>query len=241
MAKKKKKKIAYVWCIAYVNRDYIDRAEEELKQYEYKKVEAYIPTVRILKKKFKGKDEFEQIPLLFNYGFFKIPLRDARNEEFLSTLRQRITCIYGWVKDCSKVLEEKPQLRMDNGGIKRGMPKTALATDYEIANMIEASKKMSIYSSDEMDKMSEGAFITLHGYPFDNMDAEVIKVHHNKKEVTVMLDPEGLMKEVTVSFDNVFYTVYKGFDESSKDKSLSEIEENNKRNIDKILHKVDIG
>ena len=116
-----------------------------------------------------------------------------------------------------------------------------MATDAEIANLIKASKEMSIYSKDEMDKMAEGAFITLHGYPFDNMHAEVLKVHHSKREVTVLLDPEGLMKKVTVSFDNVFYTVYKGYDETQKDKSLSGIEEKNKRSIDKILYKVNVS
>jgi len=39
-----------VWCIAYINRDYIDKVEHELDKYDYD-VKAYIPTVKILKEK----------------------------------------------------------------------------------------------------------------------------------------------------------------------------------------------
>ena len=61
------------WAIAYINRDFIDRVEIDLGKYKkYEAVKAYIPTVRILRKKFKGKDIFEHVHLLFNYGFFQI-------------------------------------------------------------------------------------------------------------------------------------------------------------------------
>ncbi len=227
-----------IWCIAYINRDYIYTVEKELKQYDYDMVEAYIPTVKILKKRFKGKEEFEEVPLLFNYGFFKMPFEYACNEEFLSILRQRLTCMYAWVKDCSKVLEDKPQLRADNSGLIKALPRMAIATDTEVSILVKASAENSIYSSQDLDNIEEGSFITLHGYPFDNIPAEVIKISHSKKEVKVRLLLETLMKEISVSFDHVFYTVYKNFDEESKDKSLNEMEEKNKNSTDKLFAKI---
>lgn len=227
-----------IWCIAYINRDYIHLVKKELEQYQYDTVEAYIPTVKIIKKKFKGKIEFEEIPLLFNYGFFKMPFEQACNEEFLSTLRQRLTCLYGWVKDCTKVLDAKPELRADNSGLLKALPRTAIATDKEVSRLVKASADNNVYSSEDLSNIKEGSYITLHGYPFDNIPAEVIKINHSKKEVKVKLLLETLMREISVSFDNVFYTVYKNFDEDSKDKSLNEIGENGNNSIDKIFAKV---
>ena len=226
------------WCIAYINRDYISLANKELQQYGYDDVEAYIPTVRILKKTFKGKDEFEEIPLLFNYGFFSMPFEKACNEEFLSTLRQRVTCIYGWVKDGSKLLEKRPTLRVDNRETMIAMPRTAIATDKEISELVKASKELGIYSAEDLEAISIGSLITLHGYPFDGIPASVNHINHSKKEVSVTLELDSLMKNVTVSFDNVFYTIYRAFDEEQHDKSLTDIENNGKRSLDKIFHKL---
>lgn len=226
------------WCIAYINRDYIGLAEKELKQYGYNDVEAYIPTVRLLKKTFKGKDEFEEIPLLFNYGFFKMPFEKACNEEFLSALRQRVTCIYGWVKDGSKLIEKRPTLRIDNRETLQAMPRAAIATDKEIAELIKTSKEMGIYSAGDLEAISIGQLITLHGYPFDGIPAQVNHINHNKKEVSVTLELESIMRNVTVSFDNVFYTIYRAFDEEQHDKSLTDIENTSKRSLDKLFHKL---
>jgi transcription antitermination factor NusG len=228
-----------IWCIAYINRDYISIVKRELKQYNYDMVEAYIPTVKILKKTFKGKQEFQEVPLLFNYGFFKMPFNYACNEEFLSQLRQRLTCLYGWVKDCSKVIEDKPELRMDNDGMIIALPRTAIATDKEVSILAKTSMDNNVYSADDLANISEGDCIMLHGYPFDNIPAQIVKINYKKKEVKVKLLLEVIMKNVSVSFDNVFYTVYNNFDENTKDKSLNEIDENGINSIDKIFAKLD--
>jgi len=227
-----------VWLIAYVNRDYIDIAQEELTAYDYHFIKAYIPTVKVLKKKFKGKNMFEFIPLLFNYGFFKVPYNHATNEDFLSVLRARITCIYGWVKDPTKdVLKNNPKLRMDNNGLIEAMPVTALATDKEIARLIKKSRAINVYSAEDLKAFSPGDYIKLKGYPFDNIPAEIIKINLRKREVKVKLLIDALVKEATVSFENVFYTVYQSLELDGKEKSLDEIKDNYGNNaLDKILY-----
>lgn len=236
MAKNSKNK--NVWLIAYVNRDYINIAEEELTAYDYDFIKAYIPTVRVLKKQFKGKNIFEFIPLLFNYGFFNVPYKYATNTDFLSELRTRITCIYGWVKDPTKdILINKPNLRLDNKGLIKPMAKTAIATDKEITRLIKKSRAINIYSAEDLKKFKKGDYILLKGYPFDNIPAEIVNINIKKKEVKVKLLIDALIKEATVSFENVFYTVYQSMDINSKEKSLDEIKDNyGGAALDKILY-----
>lgn len=230
--KKTKEEIPYVWAIAYINRDLIDRTEKELKQYGYQ-IETYIPTVRIIKKKFKNKDMFEFVPLLFNYGFFRIPLSDACNPEYLMMLRSRISCIYGWVKDPANSIKNKTTIRQKEGN---AIPGSALATDKEISDLIKTSDSLNIYSAEELGRFKPGDLIQLKGYPFDDMPAEIISINLKKKEIKVSLQISQLVKEVTVSFENVFYTVYQGFDDSlSNNLNLDDMESKKLGSSDKLM------
>ena len=225
-----------VWTIAYINRGFIDIAQKELERYGYNEIEAYIPTVRLLKKKFKGKNVFEFVPLLFNYGFFKMPYNKAINPDYLMELRQRITCIYAWVKDPAKIYPNKTNLRKDNSGFIDALPQAAIATDKEVSRMIKASQSMSIYCSEDLKRINSGDHLILQGYPFDGMPAEIIKINHKKGEVVVKLNIEAIVKEVTVSFENVFYTVYKNFNEATREESSDEMAEKYGENaIDHIV------
>lgn len=235
-----------VWCIAYINRNFIDRVSEELEEYDYDMVEAYIPTVKILKKKFKNKQEFEEIPLLFNYGFFKIPYEYACNEEWLSILRQRITAIYGWVKDTSRVIKEKPILLDKNGDpddpnnkhiLIEKVPRAAVATDAEVADMVKAAMEQNIFSKEDIENLSPGQYIVLKGYPFDDLPAEVVSVNSKKKEIKVKLLLEDAMTEVKVSFENVFYTIYNSFDCNMKETIESELNMGASSDIENLLYK----
>lgn len=213
-----------VWAIAYINRDFIDIANSELERYGYNEIEAYIPTVRLLKKRFKGKNVFEFVPLLFNYGFFKMPYNKAINPDYLMELRQRITCIYAWVKDPAQLHPNKTNLKKDNSGFSDALPQAAVATDKEVARMIKATQSMSIYCSEDLKRIKPGDHLQLEGYPFEGMPAEVVKINHKRGEVIVKLDMDAIVKEVTVSFENVFYTVYKNFNEKSREESTEEID-----------------
>ena len=253
----------YIWCIAYISRDQIHRVEKDIAFYKFD-IEAYIPTVKILKKKFKGKEEFEFIPLLFNYGFFKLPYKDACNHDYLSELRVKITCIYSWVRDPAALLDDKelPLEKNQLGDIKMadlndkeitkllkesnshttGWPKTAIASDKEIATLIKQSGKKSIFSKDDINNLKPDMVITLHGYPFDNVRALVIDLNKSSKVITVELLLGNTFKEVKVSFENVFYTIYKDFDENKSvaNKLLEDIANMSKTSLDKLYAKVQL-
>jgi hypothetical protein len=210
MAKKKKVKPVYIWCIAYIDPEHLERTSKDLGKFEdYADITAFIPTVKILKKTFKNKNEFEEVPLLFNYGFFKIPRHLARNPEFFVKMKERLPVIYHWVKDPAKALALKPRFQA-SGETKKSYLDIAVATDKEIEILVQTKSDISIYDKDDLKDLKEGTIITLKGYPWEDMQARIISIDVKKEQVKVELMVSDLMKEVTVSFHNVFYTIYRG-------------------------------
>jgi len=226
-----------VWLIAYINREFLHRVEAELKKYDYN-IETYIPTVRVLKKKFKNKDMFELVPMLFNYGFFKVRYEDACNPDYLMELRQRVTAIYAWVKDPAQ-LKSTTRLKVDNSNFYNGIPAAAVARDSELSELIKTSETIDIFSADDLKRFEPGDFITLKGYPFENMPAEIMRINHKKREIKVKLLLDMVVKEMVVSFENVFYTVFQGYEDSvGKGDNYDEMEASygNRNKLDKMLY-----
>jgi hypothetical protein len=252
-------KLDYVWVIAYINRDHISRVEDDLLDRGFGAIRVYIPTVRILKKQFKNRNIYEYVPLLFNYGFFQLPYHKACDVEFLRQLREEIPAIYAWVVDPVKVLKDNPHLRFDNkeaeeeeeeelapGELRKlkkieQTPNVATAKEEEIVSLLKAAETMSVFSDGIIDQLQEGSFITLQGYPYEGMPAEIVDINKVKKVVKVRLLLETMITTATVSFENIFYTVYSDYDKKLKEKSLEEIGEKGKRNLDKIYAKIGYG
>lgn len=235
MSRKKASVNYYSWVIAYIESTYISRVDDDLNRYpEYDEVQAYIPTVRILKKTFKGKQNFEEVPLLFNYGFFKIPRKYAIHPRFLEDLKANVPCIYAWVKDPQKMVRRKPE-----GSVLTDKDVyVATATSEEIAILVKNQTNFSIYDAGELGKFEAGTMITLKGYPWEGMEGTIISLDMSKREVTVEVEIFKAKKQVKMAFDNVFFTVYhnKGYDDSITIKnSLDEMQQNN--SLDKVTFK----
>lgn len=223
------------WVIAYIDSSKIHLLERDLGRHrKYRLVRVYIPKVKVLKKKFKGKEYFDEVPLLFNYGFFEVPEYFIPNPHFLEQMQKDIECIYAWVKDPAVDIQLNSRLSY------RQNPKALALTDAEtIYNLALEQEEKSIYSSKDVQKLVPGKIITLAGYPFDGLDAEVIQVDEKRKEVEVRLLLGNLTNKIKVSFDNVFYTIYKSeyMNTSMKETSLEDIEEKRK-NIDSLFTKI---
>lgn len=208
----------FSWCIAYIDGTHIDKVTRELaKHKEYAEVEAYIPTIKILKKTFKGKQTFEEVPLLFNYGFFKIPRKFAIYPKFLEELKNDISCIYDWVKDPHKIRKTKPGLKLGEREVYSEKDiMAATANIKEITELIKKSFNYSAHSSEDIQQLAPGNIITLHGYPFEGMTAKVVEINPKKETVRVKLTIFDQLRDVNVSYDNVFFTIYhsKNYDDS---------------------------
>lgn len=206
------------WAIAYIDSTNLHYLPSDLRKHpKYRMVEAYIPTISILKKKLKGKSHFEEVPLLFNYGFFCVPKYFIPNSYFLDEMKTDIRCIYAWVLD-PVVLKTKVS---SDEIIGLYNPKgVALAKDNEIENLRMQEKVQSIYSAKDIDTLFEGKVIVLKKYPFENLPATICKIDPIQKKVQVRLNLDTPMAEkpITVSFENIFYSAY----ETHKDFDMKE-------------------
>lgn len=228
---KLKKPVEYCWLIAYINSEYVERVHSDLARHKIlMDVEAYIPTVKVLTKKKRNTEYYDTVPLLFNYGFFKIPKHKAIEPAFLDFIKDRVSCLIAWVKDPA-IAMEGTQIRVDTKKSKLKINNIAVATDEEIANLILIQDSLTIHSSEDLSTLSPGAIVTLKNYPFDGMDAEVVEIH--KTHAIVNLLSGQLMKKVKVDLGDIFYTVYKNQPGDSK---VTSIEELGKKGLQQIYN-----
>lgn len=222
----------FVWAVAYINRNFIPTIDRDLKKFGLINIRAYVPTVRVLRKQFKNKQHFEEVPLLFNYGFFRMPYEDGCNKDFLMRLKAMVGGIYNWLytPDFSE--------EVDGHILARLMVETVKIKD--IARLKRASLLNSIYSSDDLNHINKGDYIVLHGYPFDGIPAEILSVNAKREDVRVrlILGESNLFQETTVAFSNIFYSIYANFDEPLlTDNTLEGISDRSKTGgVDKIMY-----
>ena len=222
--------VDHVWVIVYINTDHLKLLERDLKKsIMFRGLYPYFPTVKVLTKVVKGKQEFSKVPFLLNYGFIRIPLDKACSGEFLKTLKDNVSCIMGYVKNDNYTIVK------DKFGFKRKIP-LAIASDDEVTGVYTESLNTNIYSQEDLNKLNKGEVIQLKGYPFEGVMAEVLDINFSKKEVKVRIECYKSFKEVSVSFDNVFYSIYRDVDgDNPKERSLEDIEFMTQTPIETIL------
>ena len=106
-------KTPYVYCIFRLDRKFYKRINSDLKCRGYKHVKAIVPTISVLKKSRKGKNEYEDVPLLFNYGFIKMKPEKAFDRYYLNKLKRDIPGILSFMKSLDYRPKRK-RLRVDN-------------------------------------------------------------------------------------------------------------------------------
>lgn len=202
------------WLVAYIDAESVSKVHDELSNYpEYREVEAYIPTVKVLKKTLKGKDSFEYVPMLFNYGFFKVPRKYAVHPNYLENMKKNITCIYGWVKDLARMKKTTNGLKLgERKFINEQEISVATVSSKDITELIKSAVDYSVHSREDIDRLKPGQFIMLHGYPWDNVPGTVVEINPKKQEVKVKVMILNQLRDVNVdvSYDNVFFTIYHG-------------------------------
>jgi hypothetical protein len=249
----------YVWAVAYINRDQIGRIDKEIsKNNQYQGMKALIPMVSVLKKKLKNEEHFDDIPLLFNYGFFKIPLLWAMNLDLINQIKADISCISHWVQDPARTLVRQSRFRPEKG-MEFETEEARLSAKYhdkirhcvcatvryrEIKELMRLAAEESVHSAEDINQLKIGAVVTLMTYPFADMRARVESINLRDKKVNVTLElgieddedePEEIQfsgKEVTVSFDNIFYSIYNGgYDENHRHDKVANEAQNKKSQI----------
>lgn len=224
---KRNSAIKYRWYIAHIDGSRIDNLTDELKKLDNTEfVEVYIPTVKVLKKQFKGHSHFDNIPMLMNYGFFKIPVSWGMNPEYMRGLQEGISCLISWSRDPARLIQgEKIRFRALEEGSEDITTKTksfktrkdrkanspiAECTDEEIALLIDMEDRLSVHSDSDLEKLEIGQSVQLKGKPFDGLMAEVLEIDRDRRKVKVQIGTGGLLNSVEVEFENIFYSIYTG-------------------------------
>lgn len=201
-----------VYCIFYIERKFYQRINDELKAKGYKGIRAIVPEVKVLKKAIKGKTYYEEVPVLFNYGFMRMPQELAYSRTFLRKLRKDISGIRTWLKDTQTMFPRKKKRRIDNAEDFDDFSMVATCPKSEVRRFRKIARANRKYSLEDIAKLKPGDYVVLNIYPYEGVDAEIKKV--NKKDKTVTLELYPLMGKmmVTIPLDHVLYSIYHNYD-----------------------------
>lgn len=202
----------YVYCIFYLEQKYYQRIKMDLKERGYTHIRPIIPTVSVLKKTHKGKMIFEDVPVLFNYGFMRMPSEYAYSRPFLNKLKKDIPGIRTFLRDTKTMHERKKKARIDNAEDFDDFSIVATCTREEVRRFKRISKENKKYSVDDLINLKPGDYLVLKGYPYEGVDATVKDVDFKNRLVKLILYPENGKMEIRLPFDNVLYSVYQNHD-----------------------------
>lgn len=206
-------KTPYVYCIFRLDRKFYKRINSDLKSRGYKNVKAIIPTISVLKKSRKGNNEYDDVPLLFNYGFLRMKPEKAFDRYYLNKLKRDIPGILSFLKSLDYRPKRK-RLRVDNAEDFDDYSVVATITKEEVKKYRKMSKANKIFSADDITRVAIGDYVILRGYPFEGIPAILLENNLNTKMMLVRLYPEmdGSL-EIEVPRENVLYSAYNESDE----------------------------
>lgn len=186
----------WVWLIAHIRANLINTIDGDIEKSLYPYIRPSIPKIRILKKQFKGSQYFDEVPLLFNYGFFKMPYNEACNLSILDYLKANINGIHSWLFKRYKTPNPLKVYTLE---------------EEEVIRLMHLSKYESIYNGSSITEKMIGSIVSLKGYPFDNMSGELLSINPKREEAKVRLMLGDITRDVIISFGNLFYSAYEDF------------------------------
>lgn len=203
----------YVYAICYLELKYFLNIKEDLRLRGYRDILPVIPTVHILKKTVRSRMEFEEVPILFNYGFVRMPIEKAYSRDFLRKLVKDIPGIRGWLNSPESLhTKKKKRRRVDNIDIWDDFSIVSIVSREEVKYFKRLSKKNKRFSIEDL-SLNIGDYVVLKGYPFEGVDATILDINHRTKTVKLLMYPENGRMEINLPFDNVIYSVYNNYDE----------------------------
>ena len=193
----------YVYAICYLELKYFLNIKEDLRLRGYRDILPVIPTVHILKKTVRSRMEFDEVPILFNYGFVRMPIEKAYSRDFLRKLVKDIPGIRGWLNSPESLHPKKKKRRMvDNIDIWDDFSIVSTVSREEVKYFKRLSKKNKRFSIEDL-SLNIGDYVVLKGYPFEGVDATILDINHRTKTVKLLMYPENGRMEINLPFDNV--------------------------------------
>lgn len=208
-----KKRAPYVYCVCRVDTKTWKTINDSLKERGYINIKCFVPTVQVLSRSKGHKQEYKEIPMLFNYGFIRMNSRLAYNRQFIRQLTREIPGIVSFLKSLDYMHPKKLRKRIDNAEDWDDFSKVAIVSKKDIKYYKKLSKSNQIYHLSDIANKS-GDMIILRKYPFDGLLAKVLDFSFTNKTVRVEIYPgQGSIIQLQLPLDNVLYTPYDSYNE----------------------------
>lgn len=207
------KRHKYVYTIFYLERKYFRTINKDLRDYNFSHVRAIVPTVKVLRKAIKGKLNFEEVPILFNYGFIKMPAEKAYSRPFLTKLKRKIPGIRTFLRDTQTIFPRKKRARIDNADDFDDFSIVATCPRSEVNRFRRLARENKKFSVDDITSLKIGDYVVLKVYPYEGVDATILDINYQSKTVKLLLYPENGRMEINIPLSHVLYSVYSNYDE----------------------------
>lgn len=203
-----------VWVVCHIDNKYHKNLQSELNRHGYSDIRVYVPTVSILKKMHKGKNIYEDVPMLFSYGFLKMSVERANSRTFLMKLKKEIYGIHSWVKSLDHMVR-KIKRRTDNPEDWDDFSVVSTISRKDIEYFRKLQKDNKVFANNEIARLTIGSYIVLRGYPYEGLEARIDEVIPSSQSVLVTILGKNLTMSATLSYENVIYSIYHDFDAES--------------------------
>ena len=203
--------------IIYIDRNKFLDTDIEKVEKEYG-IEIVVPVTRVLKGKHRGRNNYEDVPYLFNFGFLRVPKFRRYDIDYLVKLKREIPLLLGFLRDTT----------LPSQGFN-----FAMISSREVNRIIRDAGQSSIYSEHQEENIKIGNSIKLSGYPFEGLYGVVEKINKEKQNMVISIEiSNGAPLKITVPFFNIYYTMYH-YDMNSTDYLENGFEEVGERKLNK--------
>lgn len=203
--------------IIYIDRNKFLDTDIEKVEKEYG-IEIVVPVTRVLKGKHRGRNNYEDVPYLFNFGFLRVPKFRRYDIDYLVKLKREIPLLLGFLRDTT----------LPSQGFN-----FAMISSREVNRIIRDAGQSSIYSEHQEENIKIGDSIKLSGYPFEGLYGVVEKINKEKQNMVISIEiSNGAPLKITVPFFNIYYTMYH-YDMNSTDYLEKGFEEVGERKLNK--------
>ena len=199
----------FVYAIVRVNDETFLNIQHELDIAGFSYLKAVVHHVPVLvSTRGGGKKEYIQVPLLFNYGFIRVPLELLYNREFVNEIPKVVPSIYGWLLSPEHLHKKKIKMRVDNRDIWDDFTQVAIASKKEVLHLKRLAKAHQVFGLEDLATVPIGSYITLRGYPYEGLGATLLEVNLNTKQVKVQICETIASLDIWLDFEHVYYSPY---------------------------------
>lgn len=204
----------YSYCVFYLEEKYYKDINNDLKDNGYKHVRAIIPTIKFIDhQSSRGRYVDTEVPLLFNYGFMRVPTDRVFDRQYMAKMKKRIPGIRGWLKNTETLHRGRgKRLRVDNLDIFDDFSQVAIVQRSEVRRFLDITKENSRLKFEDITTLHINDYITLRHYPYIGVDAIVKEVDWDNQRVRLLTYPETYKILSWLPMELVIYSVYEDFD-----------------------------